>query len=120
MTPYQLHEALYTIGWTARDLGNRLRVDNETLRGWTKGTVEIPERVGHWLAYLSDIHENALLPSGWVFPVKQAGATIPPGATTFWEATMAAGAQHSLTHTERQASMQDTTMWQPVQRGPRL
>jgi hypothetical protein len=71
MTPDKLREALYTIGWSQRDLGDRLRIDRDTLRGWNEGTVEIPSRVGHWLAYLSDAHEHALHPSGWEFPVKQ-------------------------------------------------
>jgi ribosome-binding protein aMBF1 (putative translation factor) len=67
MTPDQLHEALYTIGWSQRDLGDRLRVDREMLRGWNQGTTEIPSRVGDWLEYLSDVHEQALLPSGGSF-----------------------------------------------------
>jgi ribosome-binding protein aMBF1 (putative translation factor) len=67
MTPDQLHDALYTIGWSQRDLGDRLREDREMLRGWNQGTTEIPRRVGDWLEYLSDIHEHALLPSGWEF-----------------------------------------------------
>ena len=76
MTPDQLHDALYTIGWSQRDLGDRLRVDREMLRGWNQGTTEIPRRVGDWLEYLSDIHEHALLPSGWEFPVKQERADV--------------------------------------------
>jgi hypothetical protein len=76
MTPDQLHDALYTIGWSQRDLGDRLRVDREMLWGWNQGTTEIPRRVGDWLEYLSDIHEHALLPSGWEFPVKQERADV--------------------------------------------
>jgi len=76
MTPDQLHDALYTIGWSQRDLGDRLRVDREMLRGWNQGTTEIPSRVGDWLEYLSDVHEQALLPSGWEFPVKQERADV--------------------------------------------
>lgn len=56
MTPDRFRECLDAIGWTGRELGRQLSVDERQVRRWA-GSAGIPDRIAEWIERLAQFHE---------------------------------------------------------------
>ena len=56
MTPERFKECLDAIGWTGRELGRQLGIDERQVRRWA-GSAGLPDRIGEWIEKLAQFHE---------------------------------------------------------------
>lgn len=57
---------LEILGWSARQLADRLRVNERGVWRWMNGQNETPERILSWLKVLAEFHKAHPLPEGWM------------------------------------------------------
>ena len=56
MTPERFKECLDAIGWTGRELGRQLGVDERQVRRWA-GSAEVPDQIAKWIEHLAQFHK---------------------------------------------------------------
>lgn len=61
----RMRTALETIGWSQRQLAERLGVSEPTIRRQCSGRYEPDPRVLAWLEQLAKAHRDAPVPDGW-------------------------------------------------------
>lgn len=71
LTRARAREARQAIGWSIRNLADRLGYDERAVRRWESGERDVPPKVGEWLERLARFHEQN--PA----PVRDASATRP-------------------------------------------
>lgn len=71
MTPSRLRECLDLIGWSQRELADRLAIHETRTRRWAAGRYPVPPAVGDWLERLVAFHLRN--------PAPRVGPESPPG-----------------------------------------
>lgn len=79
MTPERFKECLDAIGWTGRELGRQLGVDERQVRRWAGGA-GLPDRIGEWIEKLAQFHEANLAPRRVSPPTIEWDSEFPPPA----------------------------------------
>jgi transcriptional regulator with XRE-family HTH domain len=62
----EMEALLRQIGWTARELAQRLGIRGSTVGDWLNGRRSIPDNVADWLRQVAQVLDQApALPEGW-------------------------------------------------------
>jgi hypothetical protein len=65
MTPTRLHECLQILGWSQRELADRIGMGERNARRWAKGEIEVPAAIAVWLESLAAVFAAHPVPENW-------------------------------------------------------
>jgi len=65
MTPAGFRAALEEIGWSRRQLAQRLECDTKLANRWATGGAPIPPQIARWLEQLARVLERNPPPNDW-------------------------------------------------------